>query len=78
MSYAPTPPPPQITNIRMVKEVMREASFLYAELVQVRCGLAGGQLWGQAWAWPPGLGRGAAAAGLPRPRPALGRPSPAP
>lgn len=25
----------QITNIRMVKEVMREASFLYAELVQV-------------------------------------------
>jgi arginine decarboxylase len=25
----------QITNIRMVKEVMREASFLYAELVQM-------------------------------------------
>lgn len=25
----------QITNIRMVKEVMREATFLYAELVKV-------------------------------------------
>lgn len=28
----------QITNIRMVKEVMREASFLYAELVKARAG----------------------------------------
>jgi len=26
----------QITNIRMVKEVMREATFLFAELVKVR------------------------------------------
>ncbi|KAL6770165.1 hypothetical protein ACKKBG_A33855 [Auxenochlorella protothecoides x Auxenochlorella symbiontica] len=29
----------QITNIRMVKEVMREASFLYAELVKMGAGL---------------------------------------
>lgn len=30
----------QITNIRMVKEVMREATYLYAELVKVSSGRA--------------------------------------
>lgn len=34
----------QITNIRVVKEVMREASFLYAELVKV----------GSGWRWRGG------------------------
>ena len=35
----PHPLRTQITNIRMVKDVMREASVLYAELVQVGVGL---------------------------------------
>jgi arginine decarboxylase-like protein len=30
----------QVSNIRMVKEAMREASYLYAELLQMGAGMA--------------------------------------